>query len=237
MLATLAGSVLAALLLLSWQLRLYVKRKTYDMQEGKPTLPETPDWNSETSYVSDKLDAKLSTDKLLPPPTNLNASESTKKLAGHDPVQRVLKFVPRLTNSHSHPHSRQQSHFHTVASYEATHSTPFVSCETSSALTDQTKSIMWPEVEKLIIPAPLWQDVEIAASNISIAKTADGRDWVLGEGSYGMVGFTLSYCWRCMSPSKSGSVMLCQALSLPACSCLWKQASLETLPCIDDKPC
>ena len=211
MIATLAGSALAALLLLSWQLWRYVKGKRHDKQEGKPTLPETPDWNSETSYVSDKLDAKLSTDKLLPPATSRNASESTKKLAS----QRVLNFVPRLTTSSSHP----QSQAHTAVSYTATHSTPFVSCETSGAPTDQAKSLMWPEVEKLIIPAPLWQDVEIAASNISIAKTADGRDWVLGEGSYGMVSFSWSCCC-CMALHMYAQALLSHALPSNKPSCI-----------------
>lgn len=45
----------------------------------------------------------------------------------------------------------------------------------------------WPAGQAISIPAPLWQDVEIAADDISIAQAADGGDWVLGQGSYGMV--------------------------------------------------
>ena len=44
----------------------------------------------------------------------------------------------------------------------------------------------------LSIPAPLWQDVEIAPDKISIAQTAAGADWILGQGSFGMVGPTLA---------------------------------------------
>lgn len=44
------------------------------------------------------------------------------------------------------------------------------------------------------IPAPLWQDVEIAPEHISIAQTPAGTDWMLGQGSYGTVSLSLSNC-------------------------------------------
>ncbi len=53
------------------------------------------------------------------------------------------------------------------------------------------RPIAWPSVgpmqQSLSIPAPLWQDVEILPDDISIAQTAAGTDWILGQGSYGMV--------------------------------------------------
>ncbi len=53
------------------------------------------------------------------------------------------------------------------------------------------RPITWPCVgpvqQRLSIPAPLWQDVEILPDHISIAQTAAGADWILGQGSYGMV--------------------------------------------------
>ena len=37
------------------------------------------------------------------------------------------------------------------------------------------------------IPAPLWSEVEILPDNIDIAQTSTGKDWILGEGSFGTV--------------------------------------------------
>lgn len=53
------------------------------------------------------------------------------------------------------------------------------------------RPITWPSVgplqHDLLIPAPLWHDVEILPDHISIAQTAAGANWILGQGSYGMV--------------------------------------------------
>ncbi|DBA85249.1 TPA: hypothetical protein ACH3X2_005949 [Trebouxia sp. C0005] len=38
-----------------------------------------------------------------------------------------------------------------------------------------------------LIPAPLWQEVVIAADRVCIVRTSAGQDWMLGQGSYGKV--------------------------------------------------
>ena len=65
------------------------------------------------------------------------------------------------------------------------------------------RPIGWPCLQPvgqmLLIPAPLWQDVEIHPDNISIAQTSAGSDWILGQGSYGMVSFNLlDYMQSCL---------------------------------------
>ena len=37
------------------------------------------------------------------------------------------------------------------------------------------------------IPAPLWQELQIAAEDVAILQNAAGNDWLLGEGSSGKV--------------------------------------------------
>jgi len=41
-----------------------------------------------------------------------------------------------------------------------------------------------------VIPAPLWQEVEIPADRLCIVQTSAGQDWMLGQGSYGKVSYT-----------------------------------------------
>jgi len=50
-----------------------------------------------------------------------------------------------------------------------------------------SQQFLQPRPHALLIPAPLWQDVEIASENIRIAQTSADTDWILGQGSYGMV--------------------------------------------------
>lgn len=69
----------------------------------------------------------------------------------------------------------------TIASPEGT---MFV---TSRNITNVSETSQWPLPEARVIPAPLWQDVEISPDNICVVQTAAGTDWVLGQGSYGTV--------------------------------------------------
>ena len=66
---------------------------------------------------------------------------------------------------------------------------------TSRPVMTEVSHVQWPVSQQflqprphaLLIPAPLWQDVEIASENIRIAQTSADTDWILGQGSYGMV--------------------------------------------------
>jgi len=63
---------------------------------------------------------------------------------------------------------------------------------TPKALTNEEATpLMWqtlqPNLQMHYIHAPLWQDVEIQPDMVSIVQTAEGKGWILGEGSYGMV--------------------------------------------------
>lgn len=69
----------------------------------------------------------------------------------------------------------------TVASPEGT---VFV---TSRNMTGGSEEWQWPLPESQVIPAPLWQEVEIRPENLRIAQTSSGSDCVLGQGSYGTV--------------------------------------------------
>lgn len=70
-------------------------------------------------------------------------------------------------------------------------STAFFSTRPFMTETVDVRPVTWPCVgpgqQRVSIPAPLWQDVEILPDHISIAQTAAGADWILGQGSYGMV--------------------------------------------------
>ena len=74
-------------------------------------------------------------------------------------------------------------------------STAFFSTRPFITETVDVRPVTWPCVgpgqQRVSIPAPLWQDVEILPDHISIAQTAAGADWILGQGSYGMVSLIL----------------------------------------------
>ena len=68
------------------------------------------------------------------------------------------------------------------------------------------RSMSLPPLQPLLIPAPLWQDVEIPSDKIRIVQNDAGNDWILGQGSYGKV-YVRSCSLVCRSSCVSVSAM------------------------------
>lgn len=87
--------------------------------------------------------------------------------------------------------SNQQSPLQSA--WGSTHQSEDTAFFTSPIVTDMRASCLaeWQAVQSqqqiYSIPAPLWSEVEILPDHIDIAQTSTGKDWILGEGSFGTV--------------------------------------------------
>ncbi len=194
--AAMAGAALAVLLwCLIWQHKTAYSTKPYTSLTSSKSLTQSR-WSSQhrrSAYASTMLEPRLSTDKL----SNVLA-DCQLTLADGGITSRSSFDYTSATKAHD-VSSNSSVQMITAQAQSSAGSTAFYSSR--PVITDLSNFAplscpsFLPVQQKLIIPAPLWQDVEIAPENISIAQTAAGKDWILGQGSYGMVRhLTYSFC-------------------------------------------
>lgn len=116
-----------------------------------------------------------------PMDTDTVSNFSTAAMLAHLSNVHTSDFATKRSSLDASKNSTPSINADTSASPEGT---VFV---TSRNMTGMSEAAQWPLPEARVIPAPLWQDVEILPENIYIAKMSDGTDWVLGQGSYGTV--------------------------------------------------
>ena len=199
MLAATAGAVLAVLLWFCiWRPKPSSSFQSYAglMGSQKPNWRRWFTQQPSTTYHVNELGSQLSTDKLSTVvgdceilsghdslPSNTHSSLPSNNLSSRD-----LNIKTSLVTAHSMIASPSQPVADLLC---ASASTAFFTSRPVITEASNLWPISWPSLppmqQNLLIPAPLWQDVEISSDNISIAQTAAGTDWILGQGSYGVV--------------------------------------------------
>lgn len=144
-------------------------------------------WTSKSEWQSSSATSSSSTD-------DSEAARLTGKVADADFASCNLHAGNELGNAHSLPDGfppASSAETESTSGATAYFTTRPVMFEVSNVKPGSWLSAQ-PMQQTLAIPAPLWQDVEIAPEHISIAQTPAGTDWMLGQGSYGTVSLSLS---------------------------------------------
>ncbi|DBA85247.1 TPA: hypothetical protein ACH3X2_005947 [Trebouxia sp. C0005] len=146
-------------------------------------------WQRESAYFSDRADSQPNISTLSILTDSSEAATNTNKT--------VNSLIASSTYARTEPaavHSMSDKCLlaSTAKPQRSSEGTVFftsrpVMTEVSHVHWPTSQQIFQPKPQTLFIPAPLWQDVEIASENICIAQTSAGTDWILGQGSYGMV--------------------------------------------------
>lgn len=190
-----AGSALAAFLgvvvavwlwWFIWHSKGGFARKPY---RDLPGIGNVLRWQRESAYFSDRADSQPNISTLSILTDSSEAATNTNKT--------VNSLIASSTYARTEPaavHSMSDKCLlaSTAKPQRSSEGTVFftsrpVMTEVSHVHWPTSQQIFQPKPQTLFIPAPLWQDVEIASENICIAQTSAGTDWILGQGSYGMV--------------------------------------------------
>ena len=151
-------------------------------------------WQRECTYFSDSTDSQPKTATLSILTENSEAATNTNK-----PGNRLIASSTdaRTELAATHRMSNECLRASTSKSQTLSEGTVFF---TPQPVMSEVSHVQWSKGQQssqprpLQIPAPLWQDVEIAPEDICISQTSDGTDWVLGHGSYGVVCFSSCNC-------------------------------------------
>lgn len=197
-----AGSALAALLgavaavlfwWFVWRSKGVFARKPY---YALPGIGKALRWQHESACFSARTDSQPNTATLGVLAKDSETNTDTEKSGN--------TFTASGTYASTEPAamysmSNECSHVSTAKPQSLSEETVFF---TSRPVMTEVSHVKWPmsqqssqpRTQTLKIPAPLWQDVEIAPENIRISQTSAGTDWVLGQGSYGMVRISSCNC-------------------------------------------
>lgn len=158
-----------------------------------PGIGKVLRWQHECAYFSDRTDSQPKT------ATMSNFTENSEAATNSDkPGNRLIasSTYARTEPAATHSMSNECLRASTAKSQCLSEGTAFFTSRSvmSHVQWPTSQQSLQPRPRTLLIPAPLWQDVEIAPEDICISQTSAGTDWILGQGSYGMVCFSSCTC-------------------------------------------
>ena len=174
-----------------WRFKGVSAQKPYHVLSG---IGKVLRWQSECAYFSDRTDSQSKLATLSIHTENSEAATNTNK-----PGNRLIasSTYARTEPAATHSTSNECLRASTSKSQTSSQGTVFF---TSRPVMTEVSHVQWPKSQQssqprpFQIPAPLWQDVEIASEDICISQTSAGTDWILGHGSYGVVCFPSCNC-------------------------------------------
>ncbi|DBA94632.1 TPA: hypothetical protein ACH3X1_002205 [Trebouxia sp. C0004] len=194
MLASVAGAVLAVLLwCCMWRRKSSFGIKSYADLIGSQHSSDQTWFKSRPNHADIFTEPQLSTDTLSTDKLSSTVNDSKASSSVGSPTERyryhqVAEPKATLNATRSTIAIPGQPIAEMLCSSV---STAFFTSRPITSEVSNLTPITWPSLspmqQSFLIPAPLWQDVEISPDDISIAQTAAGTDWILGQGSYGMV--------------------------------------------------